>query len=288
MFKKVTIMGILNVTPDSFSDGGRYMDPEQALRHALQMIDEGAHIIDVGGESTRPGAKEISIQEELDRVIPIIEKISQACDNLISIDTSKAEVMRQAVKAGAGMINDVHALQKPDALEAAAECNVPVCLMHMQNAPDTMQLQPSYHNVVTEVYDFLQQRMTIATQAGIDPQHIIVDPGFGFGKTVSHNLQLVAHLNYFSTLHAPILLGVSRKSTIGSLLSRTVEERLPGSLALSALAVYNGATIIRTHDVSQSVDVVKMMQEVLKEQTSWLCKKDILEQTVFEEKPENH
>jgi len=257
-----SVMGILNVTPDSFSDGGLFVSGENALQQARRMAQEGAAVIDVGGESTRPGAAAVSVQEELDRVIPVIESIRQECAVIISIDTSKPEVMREAVKAGAGMINDVRALREPGALEAASETAVPVCLMHMRGEPRTMQKNPEYADVVQTVKSFLQERIACCEAAGIASETLLIDPGFGFGKTVTHNFQLVKHLREFTTLGKPVLMGVSRKSSIGTLLGRSANERLAGSIALATLCCENGANIIRAHDVAATVDAVKIYHAV--------------------------
>ena len=256
------VMGILNVTPDSFSDGGLFLSAEKGLQQALRMTQEGAVIIDVGGESTRPGATAVSVQEEIDRVIPVIESIHGECDVIVSIDTSKPEVMREAVKAGAGMINDVRALREPDALEAASDMAVPVCLMHMLGEPRTMQEQPEYVDVVQDVKAFLQERIAVCLSAGISGDALLVDPGFGFGKTVEHNLQLVNRLSEFRQLQKPILMGVSRKSSIGTLLDRPANDRLAGSIAMATLCCQNGANIIRAHDVAATVDAVKIFHAV--------------------------
>lgn len=256
------IMGVLNVTPDSFSDGGRFVNMDDAVAQALRMIDEGASIIDVGGESTRPGAEEVSAQQELDRVIPVIEKIHQQTDAVISIDTSKPSVMHAAVAAGAAMVNDVNALRAPDALATVAALNVPVCLMHMQGTPRTMQAAPQYENVIDEVIRFLIERAEACVSAGIHRDQIVLDPGFGFGKSVAHNLALVKNLPALIAKGYPVLVGVSRKSTIGAVLDKPVEQRLYGSLALAGLAVWLGASIIRVHDVAQTADTIKMLQAV--------------------------
>lgn len=253
------VMGILNVTPDSFSDGGRFVDPVTALAQAKRMVDEGASIIDIGGESTRPGAQPVSEDEELARVIPIIERIYLDLDVIISIDTTKAAVMRAAVDAGAHMINDVMALRGEGALQAAADLQVPVCLMHMQGEPRTMQTAPHYEDVVAEVRDFLAGRRQACLDAGMAPGQIILDPGFGFGKTLQHNLQLFKHL---PELGSPLLVGVSRKSMIGSMLDLPVEQRLHGSVALAALAVWLGAAIIRVHDVGPTVQAIQCVAAV--------------------------
>jgi len=256
------IMGVLNVTPDSFSDGGRFTSVDRAVVQAQRMFDEGATIIDIGGESTRPGAANVSVQEELDRVIPVIERIHRQTDVIISIDTSKSVVMHEAVSAGASMINDVNALQAEDALTTAARLQVPVCLMHMQGSPRTMQTAPMYENVVQEVTDFLLERAAVCIDAGISRTQIILDPGFGFGKTVAHNLTLIKHLPELISHGYPVLVGVSRKSTIGAVLDKPVDKRLYGSLALAGLAVWCGASIIRVHDVAETADTVNMLQAV--------------------------
>ena len=254
------VMGILNITPDSFSDGGFFMSAENAIQQALRMVAEGAAIIDVGGESTRPGAEPVSTQQELDRVIPVVEALSKELEVPISIDTSKPQVMSAAVQAGAGLINDVCALRAPGALEAAAQSGVPVCLMHMRGEPRTMQQAPQYTDLLVEVREFLRQRIDACVGAGIDINRIIVDPGFGFGKTPLHNLRLIKNLSEFEPLSCPILVGVSLKSSIGALLDRPVDQRLAGSLILTAMALERGARIIRAHDVAPTVDAVRMMR----------------------------
>jgi dihydropteroate synthase len=255
-------MGILNVTPDSFSDGGRYRQRDQALRHAEAMVAAGAAIIDVGGESTRPGAAAVGESEELDRVIPVVEALADASSLPISIDTTKAAVMREAVAAGAGMINDVRALREEGALEAAAECGVPICLMHMQGEPRTMQQSPVYDDVAGEVESFLADRRDTAVAAGIAPQQLLYDPGFGFGKSLQHNLALARSLTRLARL-GPLLVGVSRKSMIGALLNDApVEERLPGSLALALWARLQGARLIRVHDVAETVAALRVIEAV--------------------------
>lgn len=257
------IMGILNVTPDSFSDGGRYFSGntlclDKALARAEQMLSEGAVIIDVGGESTRPGAEAVSLQEELDRVIPVIEAITNNLPTIISVDTSTPEVMLAAANAGAGLINDVRALTRKGALAAAATTGLPVCLMHMLNEPETMQQQPTYRDVVTEIYDYLAARMLDCSKAGIAPDKLLVDPGIGFGKTLEHNLQLLSNLNAFADLNAPLLIGVSRKTMIGQILNKPTGQRLYGSLAAATLAVAQGAKIIRCHDVAETFDSIRV------------------------------
>lgn len=253
------IMGILNLTPDSFSDGGLFVKKDQAIEHVKQMISEGADIIDVGGESTRPGATDVSVDEECQRVIPVIEMIRDFSDIPVSIDTSKVEVMQQAVNAGASMINDVNALRAEGAVELAAKLNVPVCLMHMQGKPRTMQHTPEYEDVVKEVKDFLRQRIDTCVKAGIKQENIVIDPGFGFGKTLDHNLSLFKHLNDFNELGSPVLVGVSRKSMIGAVLDNVpANERLYGSVALATLAVWMNAKILRVHDVKATLDALKL------------------------------
>ena len=253
------VMGILNVTPDSFSDGSKHADVKQALEHALRMIDEGARFIDIGGESTRPGAPEVSLQEELDRTIPVIEAVAKKAQCVISIDTSKAEVMREAVKAGAGLINDVRALQEPGALIAASETGVPVCLMHMQGQPRTMQNHPTYQDVVEDVTQFLLERAEVCEKAGIAKEQILFDPGYGFGKSLEHNYALVKHLPKLMDLGYPVLVGMSRKSMIGNLLNRKVDERLAGSISLATIVAQMGAQIIRVHDVKETADAVNIV-----------------------------
>jgi dihydropteroate synthase len=251
--KKPVIMGILNVTPDSFSDGGHFFSQQDALRQAMRMIADGADIIDVGGESTRPGAQPVSVAEELERVVPIIELIRNETDTPVSVDTSKAEVMKAAVAAGASMINDVAALAEEGALSMAAELQVPVCLMHMQGKPRTMQKAPQYNDgVVSEVKRFLAERVGMAVDAGISGSSLIIDPGFGFGKTLQHNYELLNRLSELQSLGLPILVGISRKSMIGNLLNAGMEERLPGSLAAAVLAMERGASIFRVHDVAET------------------------------------
>lgn len=256
------VMGILNITPDSFADGGKYEPLDSALAHARQMANEGAAIIDVGGESTRPGAAEVSEQQELDRVIPIIERIAAELDLPISIDTSKPEVMREAVAAGAGLINDVYALRQPGALEMTAQLGVPVCMMHMQGEPRTMQESPEYQNVVEDVIAFLEKRIEAAVEAGIVRERILVDPGFGFGKTLQHNLLLLKQMEHFKQLDIPLLVGMSRKSMIGLVLDAPLDERLHGSVAVAALAAWQGAKVIRVHDVKATVDAIRMVTAV--------------------------
>ena len=256
------VMGILNVTPDSFSDGGRFSQLDAALRHAEAMVAAGATLIDVGGESTRPGARAVSPLEELERVAPIVERIHRELDVIISVDTSTPAVMRETARLGAGLINDVRSLQRDGALDAAAATGLPVCLMHMLGEPGTMQDDPHYDNLVGEVKDFLAERMAQCAAVGIAPERIILDPGFGFAKSLQHNLSLFKHMESLHALGRPLLVGVSRKSMIGLALNRPVGERLYGGLALAALAVTKGARILRVHDVAETVDVVRMIAAV--------------------------
>lgn len=262
------IMGILNVTPDSFSDGGHFFAADAAVKQAQQMIDDGASIIDVGGESTRPGANAVPVDEEIARVVPVISAIRSQSDVIISIDTSKPEVMRAAVSAGADIINDVQALRVDGALEAAVELAVPVCLMHAQGSPKTMQDNPHYQDVVADVADFLMERVAVCIAAGIPREQLMIDPGFGFGKRARHNLRLMKHLSELNRINLPILIGVSRKSIIGKLLNVSVEERLAGSLALASIAVWQGAKIIRTHDVRETAQAVNLCHHVMQVEES--------------------
>lgn len=255
-------MGVLNVTPDSFSDGGNFASVDQALAHASRMVDEGAAIIDVGGESTRPGAAPVSTREELRRVVPVVEALRARLPVVVSVDTSKPEVMTAAVAAGAGLINDIRALQDEAALAAAARSGAAVCLMHMQGEPRTMQDQPQYRDVVGEVVTFLERRVAACIAAGISRDRLLVDPGFGFGKTLAHNLMLLRRLDALLPLQLPVLVGISRKSMIGQVLKREVGDRLMGSVACAVLAVWQGAAIIRTHDVRETLDAIRMCQAV--------------------------
>jgi dihydropteroate synthase len=257
------VMGILNVTPDSFSDGGLFASVDTALRRARAMAAEGADLIDVGGESTRPASVPVSLQEELDRVIPVIEALARELAVPLSVDTSKPEVMHAAVAAGAGLINDVAALRRPGALAAAASLGVPVCLMHMQGEPGTMQRDPTYDDVVSEVAAFLAARVAACEAAGIERGRLLVDPGFGFGKTLAHNLALLRGLPRLAALGLPVLAGLSRKSMIGALLGDVpVEERLHGSVAAAVLAVERGAAIVRVHDVGPTVQALRILAAV--------------------------
>jgi len=262
------VMGILNVTPDSFSDGGRFVSREAAVRQADLMTGEGAVIIDVGGESTRPGAAAVSEQDEIDRVAPVVEAIAGRFDVVVSVDTSKPAVMRAAVAAGASMVNDVHALRRDGALSAAASLEVAVCLMHMQGQPRTMQDDPRYGNVADEVAGFLAGRVTASLDAGIRRDRIVVDPGFGFGKTAAHNVELLANLGRISDLGLPLLVGLSRKATLGALTDRPVDGRIPAGIAAAVLAVERGAHIVRTHDVGATVDALKVALAVMRQSDS--------------------
>jgi dihydropteroate synthase len=256
------VMGVLNVTPDSFSDGGRFVRLAEAVERGVQMAREGAALIDIGGESTRPGAQAVAVEEELRRVIPVIEGLRSRTQAILSIDTSKPEVMRAAAAAGAGMINDVRALREPGALEAATLSGCAVCLMHMLGEPGTMQDAPSYRNVVAEVRQFLQQRVEVALAAGIVPERIVLDPGFGFGKNLEHNLELLRHLRELSVMGLPMLAGLSRKSMVGKLTGRPPEARVHGSVAAAVVAALQGARILRVHDVGATVEAMKIVAAV--------------------------
>ncbi|HDX8614629.1 MULTISPECIES: dihydropteroate synthase [Aeromonas] len=251
------IMGILNVTPDSFSDGGHFNQLERAMTHARQMVAEGATLIDIGGESTRPGAPDVSEQEELDRVLPVVERMVRELDVMISLDTSKAAVMREGCAAGAHLINDVRALLEPGALAAAAAADVPVCLMHMQGQPRTMQAEPHYDDLLGEVRAFFDERIAACLTAGIAREQLLLDPGYGFGKTLAHNYQLLAQQESLLDYQLPLLVGMSRKSMIGNLLGRPVDERLAGSLACALIGMQRGARIIRVHDVRATMDALR-------------------------------
>ncbi|MDH4030213.1 MAG: dihydropteroate synthase [Chromatiales bacterium] len=255
-------MGIVNVTPDSFSDGGRFLAVERAVQHGVQMASDGAALIDVGGESTRPGAEPVEEVEELRRVVPVIRELAAVAGVPVSIDTSKPVVMEAAAEAGAVMINDVNALRTDGALRVAVETGLAVCLMHMQGQPRQMQANPTYSDVVEEVYSFLSDRIEACLAAGMDLARIVIDPGFGFGKTLEHNLTLMRRLERFRDLGRPLLVGVSRKSMIGTILGRDVDERLWGSVVLGILAVERGANILRVHDVAPTMDAMRVMQAV--------------------------
>jgi dihydropteroate synthase len=256
------VMGVLNITPDSFSDGGEFLEPQRALDRALQMQEQGAAVIDIGGESTRPGAAPVSASDELKRVIPVIDALQAQLTVPISIDTRKPEVMQAAVAAGAGLINDVNALRAPGALQAAAASAAPVCLMHMRGEPRTMQTDPHYADVVEEVKAFLLQRVAACEAAGVGRERLLLDPGFGFGKTVEHNLRLLARLEELAASGLPVVVGLSRKSMIGKLLDLDIAERLPASIALAVLAVERGARLVRAHDVAATWQAVQMQVEV--------------------------
>lgn len=261
-FKPVKVMGILNVTPDSFSDGGKFSSFDKALTQVELMIINGVDIIDIGGESTRPGAAEVSEKDEIARVIPLLKAIKSRFDISVSIDTSKSAVMSEAITYGADMINDVRALQNKGCLDVVAQSAVSVCLMHMQGMPRTMQANPQYNDVITDIIDFFQQRITSCEQQAIDKSRLILDPGFGFGKTLAHNYQMLAHFAEFKQLKLPLLAGMSRKSMLGDVLNRDVEHRLAGSLTAAIVAVQQGASIIRVHDVAETVDAIKVLTEV--------------------------
>jgi len=257
------VMGILNVTPDSFSDGGRFLGLDQALRHAAAMLAEGAAIIDVGAESTRPGAALVSVQEELDRTLPVVEALARELDVVISVDTSTPEVIREAAARGAGFLNDVRALRRPGALAAAAATGLPVCIMHMQGNPGSMQANPHYDDVLAEVHAFMQARIADCSAAGIGRERLVLDPGFGFGKKLEHNLRLLGHLPHFADLGLPLLVGVSRKSMLGAVLGGApVDQRLHAGTAATAIAVMQGAHIIRAHDVKATRDAVLLATAV--------------------------
>lgn len=256
------VMGILNVTPDSFSDGGRHLALSAALCRAREMVAEGADLLDIGGESTRPGAQPVSAEEELSRVLPVFEALAAELDLPLSVDTRKPEVMRATVAAGAGMINDVAALRGAGAVEAAARAAVPVCLVHMQGEPGTMQVAPHYDDVVSEVGAFLGERVDACLAAGIQRQRLLVDPGLGFGKTLTHNMQLLGGLRALQRLNLPILVGLSRKSMLGTLLDAPVDQRVTGGVAGAVIAVMHGAAIVRTHDVRPTVEALRIVQAV--------------------------
>lgn len=256
------VMGVLNTTPDSFFDGGCYLNPEAAIDKGLQLESDGAAIIDVGGESTRPGADTVSPDEEINRIVPVIRALSGVLGVPVSVDTSKPVVMEAAVAAGASMINDVCALRTPGALGVAADLGVPVCIMHMQGEPRSMQSSPYYEDVVEDVYAFLSERIDACLAGGVEREKIIVDPGFGFGKTVEHNLKMMNHLERFLAAGLPVLVGVSRKSMIGVVLDQPAAERLHGGLSLSAIAAYKGAHILRSHDVRPTLDAISMAASV--------------------------
>lgn len=255
------IMGVVNVTPDSFSDGGLWVSAEDAVRHAQCLVEQGADVVDIGGESTRPGSKPVGLAEEIRRIMPVVEALvsMNAC---VSVDTSKPEVMRIAIEAGAGMINDVKALQEPGALEAVAEGGVMACLMHMQGEPRSMQANPHYGNVVTEVKDFLRDRVDSAKAAGISPEHLVIDPGFGFGKTLEHNIELLRHLDSFLDIGVPLMIGLSRKSMLGKITGNETGDRIHASVAAALLAFMKGARILRVHDVKATRDAIAVYNAI--------------------------
>ncbi|ADU67828.1 dihydropteroate synthase [Pantoea sp. At-9b] len=254
------VMGILNVTPDSFSDGGKHNSLVDALTHTNEMVNAGATIIDVGGESTRPGADEVSVEEELERVIPVVEAIAQRFEVWISVDTSKAEVIRESARVGAHIINDIRSLSEPGAMQAAAETGLPVCLMHMQGEPRTMQQAPQYQNIVSEVDAYFTEQIARCVAAGIKKENLLLDPGFGFGKNLSHNYELLAELSHFHHFGMPLLVGMSRKSMIGQLLNVGPAQRLTGSLTCAVIAAMQGAHIIRVHDVKETVEAMRVVE----------------------------
>jgi dihydropteroate synthase len=257
-------MGVVNVTPDSFSDGGRFLAAESAVAHGLRLLEEGAAILDIGGESTRPGAAPVGVDEEIRRVVPVVERLHQAAPAaIISVDTSKPAVIQQALAAGAGLINDVRALAEPGALEAAAASDCAICLMHMKGDPRTMQQAPSYVDVVKEVKAFLEERVHSCCAAGVARDRLLIDPGFGFGKTLAHNLELLRRLPELTTGELPVLVGLSRKSIVGTLTGRSAGERVHGSIALAVVAAMRGARIIRAHDVAATVDALKIVSAVI-------------------------
>jgi len=260
---RTQVMGILNVTPDSFSDGGRFVGLDNALRHAEAMVNAGATLVDVGGESTRPGAHKVSDAEELQRVAPVIEAITERLDVVVSVDTSSPSVILEAARLGAGLINDVRALQRAGALQAAAKTGLPVCLMHMRGEPQTMQQLTHYEDLLTEVHGFFRLRIQACEAGGISVDKIVLDPGFGFAKTQEQNLSLFKHLDGLHMLGRPLMVGVSRKSMIGAVLGREANDRLSGSLALAALATTCGVGILRVHDVAETLDVVRMVRAVM-------------------------
>ena len=259
---KIKVMGIVNVTPDSFSDGGQFTCVDSALKQVNQMVESGVDIIDIGGESTRPGAAEVSVKDELVRVIPLLKAIKSRFDINVSIDTTKAEVMGEAIIYGADMINDVRALQNKGCIEVVAQSNIAICLMHMQGMPRTMQENPQYTNVIEDILDFFRQRIDCCEQNGINKERLVLDPGFGFGKTLAHNYEVLANFAQFKSLGLPVLAGISRKSMIGNLLNREVNERLAGSLTAAIVAIHQGANIIRVHDVQESVDAINILKAV--------------------------
>lgn len=255
-------MGVLNVTPDSFSDGGLYNAAEVATERALKMLEDGADIIDVGGESTRPGAAPVSEQEEIDRVMPVVEALKKIDGVKVSVDTSTPKVMSEAIRCGVEMLNDVRAFQRPGAIEVVKRCSASLCVMHMQGEPSTMQNKPRYDNVVDEVLNFLSERIQSLRESGVSQDQLLIDPGFGFGKTLQHNLYLLKHLDRLQKLGCPVLVGMSRKSMIGDMLDKPVDQRLFGSLAVALMALERGASVLRVHDVAETADIVKVWKAV--------------------------
>jgi dihydropteroate synthase len=260
---RIHVMGVLNVTPDSFSDGGDYLSLASAKNAVDKMIEAGASFIDVGGESTRPGAQPVSLQEEMDRVLPVVDMLSEYNDVVVSVDSSSPELLAEAAGLGMGLINDVRALQRTGALLVAAQSQLPVCLMHMKGSPETMQLNPCYQNAVDDVSEFFEERITACLEAGIQRENLLLDPGFGFGKTLTHNLMLLKNLEFFKKFDLPLLVGLSRKSMLGAITGKDVDERLAASIASAVMSAVNGARIIRVHDVEQTVDALKVVQAVL-------------------------
>ncbi|GLQ29691.1 dihydropteroate synthase [Litoribrevibacter albus] len=262
-FSRPHVMGVLNVTPDSFSDGGQFNSLDSALFRAEEMVSSGATFIDIGGESTRPGAAVVTLQEEMDRVLPVVEKLSGNISAVISVDSSSPELLAEAASLGMGLINDVRALQKEGALSVAAESGLPICLMHMQGSPQTMQENPTYHDALSEIKVFFEERIAACVASGINKDNLILDPGFGFGKTLTHNLMLLKQLKQFESLKLPLLVGLSRKSMLGQITGKEVGERMAASVSAAVLSAMNGANIIRVHDVAETVDALKVVQAVM-------------------------
>lgn len=263
-FNQIQVMGILNVTPDSFSDGGKYTGLDTALYHAEAMIKAGASIIDVGGESTRPNAPDVSLDEEFDRVIPVVEALKTEFDTFVSVDTSKAKLMQAAIQLGADMINDVRALQEEGALQVCADADVPICLMHMQGQPSSMQNQPQYDDIMGDIQQFFKTRIAACEAVGIERNRLLLDPGFGFGKTLAHNVQLLSQLEHFMSFDLPLLVGISRKSMLGALLNDApVDQRVYASVAAAVIAAMKGATVIRVHDVKATNDAIQIVRAIM-------------------------
>lgn len=262
-FSRTHVMGVLNVTPDSFSDGGRYGSVELALSQARLMVEQGASLIDIGGESTRPGAAQVSVQQELDRVCPVIERVVSECDAVVSVDTSTPAVMAEAIGLGCGLVNDVRAFSREGAIDAVKNSDIAICVMHMQGDPSTMQRAPGYDDVVSDIRAYLKQRLSVLSANGIAKERVVLDPGFGFGKSLDHNLALLRNLDGLLELGCPLLAGLSRKSMIGKILDKDIDERLYGSVSAAAIAAMKGARIVRVHDVAQTVDALKIVDAVL-------------------------